>query len=467
MSISWDRQAAAHLARRAGFGATPAELDALTQMGLDAAVDQLINYEAIDNSALESELAGLTSVTFPALTPVYDLATTNGLRKWFLHRMVFTKRPFEEKMTYFWNGHWTSGIAKVQGVTLMLNQNKTQRQYALGKFDDIVVKMSQDPAMLIWLDNATSRAGRPNENYSRELMELFTLGVDKYTQTDVTETARALTGWTVQGYRGTDNYNGATFLDSAAFHDNGSKTILGQTGNWNGYDAIRIILEYADEKGSVSGQFLATTLWTFFAYHDPPDWIVQELTGVYVSSGRSIKAVMDHLFHMPEFYEPHTRKVLVRSPVEFAVAALRQLQAKSDMSAPVNSLSTMGQFLFDPVDAKGPEGDMTWINTGTVFARASLMNAVVTNRGNTGTRIDVAALLAGKSLATATDVVDALTDRLGLADATPQTKAVWAKYVDSRSDGSKGFWQNTSSAIDQKVRGVIHLMLTSPDFHLG
>jgi len=467
MSISWDRQAAAHLARRAGFGATPAELDALTQMGLDAAVDQLINYEAIDNSALESELAGLTSVTLPATVPVYDLATTNGLRKWFLHRMVFTKRPLEEKMTYFWNGHWTSGIAKVQGVTLMLNQNKTQRQYALGKFDDIVVKMSQDPAMLIWLDNATSRAGRPNENYSRELMELFTLGVDKYTQTDVTETARALTGWTVQGYRGADNYNGATFLDNAAFHDNGSKTILGQTGAWNGYDAIRILLEYADEKGSVSGQFLATTLWTFFAYHDPPDWIVQELAGVYVSSGRSIKAVMDHLFRMPEFYEPHTRKVLVRSPVEFAVAALRQLQAKSDMSAPINSLATMGQFLFDPLDAKGPEGDMTWINTGTVFARASLMNAVVTNRGNTGTRIDVAALLAGKSLATATDVVDALTDRLGLADVTPQTKAVWAKYVDSKSDGSKGFWQNTSSAIDQKVRGVIHLMLTSPDFHLA
>src|SRR6266851_4696632 len=167
MSISWDREAAAHLARRAGFGATPAELDSLVKLGPDAAVDQLVNYDAIDNSAFENDLQALTSFVPPATAPVYDLSNTTGLRKWFLHRMVFTKRPLEEKMAYFWNLHWTSGISKVQGVTLMLNQNKTERLNALGKFDDLVVAMSQDPAMLVWLDNATSRAGRPNENYAR------------------------------------------------------------------------------------------------------------------------------------------------------------------------------------------------------------------------------------------------------------------------------------------------------------
>jgi uncharacterized protein (DUF1800 family) len=320
--------------------------------------------------------------------------------------------------------------------------------------------------MLVWLDNATSRAGRPNENYARELMELFTLGVDEYTQADVTDLARALTGWTVQGYTGADNYNGARFLDNAAFHDNGVKTILGQTGNWNGYDAIRIILEASDEQGSVSGRFLSRKLWTYFAYHDPPDGVVQELTGVYVSSGRSIRAVVDHLFRMPEFYEGHARKVLVRSPVEYTVALLRQLEAKTDMSTPVNNLVAMGQPLFNPSDAKGPEGDMDWINTGTVFARASMTNAIVTNRGSSGTRIDLAQLLAGKTLTTPTDVVNALADRLGLADAPPQVKAAWAKYVDSKSDGSRGYWQNTSAQVDQKVRGLLHLMLTSSDYHL-
>ena len=468
MSISWDREAAAHLARRAGFGATPAELDSLVKLGPDAAVDQLVNYDAIDNSAFENDLQALTSFVPPATAPVYDLSNTTGLRKWFLHRMVFTKRPLEEKMAYFWNLHWTSGISKVQGVTLMLNQNKTERLYALGKFDDLVVAMSQDPAMLVWLDNATSRAGRPNENYARELMELFTIGVDNYTQTDVTEVARALTGWTLVAgsYTGADKYNGAKFQDNPAIHDNGTKTILGQTGNWNGYDAIRILLDDTDSQGSVSGRFLSKKLWTFFAYHDPPDWVVAELAGVYVSSGRSIKAVVDHLLRMPEFYEPHARQALVRSPVEYTVAALRQLEAKTDMSVPVNSLTTLGQFLFDPSDAKGPEGDMTWINTGTVFTRASLTNAVVSNRGTTGTRFDPAALLAGKTLATATDVVEALVDRFGLANVSPQTKAVWAKFVDAKSDGSRGFWQNTSSVFDQKVRGVIHLMLTSPDYNL-
>src|SRR5262249_11555638 len=366
MSITWDREAAAHLARRAGFGATPAELDSWVAAGLDETVDLLVNYGGVDNSALESDLQTLTSIVPPATTPVYDLSRIDGVRRWFLHRMVFTKRPLEEKMTYLWNLWWTSGITKVQGVTLMLNQNRTMRQYALGKFDDMVVAISQDPAMLIWLDNAISRVGRPNENYARELMELFTLGVDKYTQTDVTEVARALTGWTVQGYTGTDNYNGAKFLDNAQQHDNGSKTILGQIGNWNGRDAIRIILEYSNNAGSVSGRFVANKLWEFFAYNDPPDWVIDELTGVYVSSGRSIKAMVQHIFLMPEFYEAHARKVLVRSPVEYVVSALRQLEAKTDMSTPATDLISMGQALFDPSDAKGPEGDLDWINTGTV-----------------------------------------------------------------------------------------------------
>ncbi len=465
MSIIWDREAAAHLARRAGFGATPAELDEYVRIGFDATVGRFIDYAETDNSALDTALQALTQADPPAI-PVYDLSRIDGLRKYFLHRMVFTKRPLEEKMTYLWNLWWTSGISKVLGATLLLNQNWTMRQYAQGKFDDIVLAISQDPAMLVWLDNFTSRAGRPNENYARELMELFTLGVDNYTQTDVTEVARALTGWTVQGYSAIDKHNGATFLDNASAHDNGSKTILGQTGNWNGADAIRIILEHTDARGSVSGRFVANKLWTFFGYHDPPGWVVQELSDVYVSSGRSIRAVIDHLFRMPEFYEPHTRKVLVRSPVEYTVAALRQLEATTDMSVPAGDLIAMGQALFDPPDARGPEGDMDWINTGTVFARASTVNKFVTNRGMAGTRIDLPRLLAGGNLDTATDVVDALIDRFGLSDVPPQTRAVWAAYVDSRSDGSRGYWQNTASQADVKVRGLIHLMLTSADYHL-
>src|SRR5229473_2688762 len=294
MTINWTRDAAAHLLRRAGFGGTPSEIDALYAKGsVEAAVSSLVDYTSIDISAYEASLAAKN----------YNLLQTRGVQQWFLDRMAFSPRPLEEKMTYFWNLHWTSGISKVQGVTLIFNQNKTERQYAMGKFDDYVVKISQDPAMLVWLDNWLSRNQRPNENYARELMELFTLGVSSgYTQTDVTEVARALTGWTLQGYTQADGYNGAFFVDNPAFHDNGTKTILGQTGNWNQLQAIAILLNTTDARGSVSGRFIGAKLWKFFAYDDPPDFIVDQLAGIYVSSGRVIREVVRAIFLSPEFY---------------------------------------------------------------------------------------------------------------------------------------------------------------------
>src|SRR5215470_9823291 len=201
-SINWTRDAAAHLLRRAGFGGTPAEIDALYAKGLEGAVSSLVDYDSVDTSAYEAALAAKN----------YNLLTLRGITTWFLDRMAFSPRPLEEKMTYFWNLHWTSGISKVKGATLILNQNRTERQHAMGAFDDLVVAISQDPAMLVWLDNATNRVGQPNENYGRELMELFTLGIDQYSQTDVTEVARALTGWTITGYNRATNYDAATFV---------------------------------------------------------------------------------------------------------------------------------------------------------------------------------------------------------------------------------------------------------------
>src|SRR5262245_57952324 len=292
MSVNWTRDAAAHLYRRAGFGGTPSEIDALYARGLEGAVSWFVDYDAIDVTAYEAALAARN----------YNLGRLTGLQQWFLDRMAFSPRPLEEKMTYFWNLHWTSGLAKVKGETLILNQNQTERGYALGRFDDLVLAISQDPAMLVWLDNATNRAGRPNENYARELMELFTLGIGHYTQTDVTEVARALTGWTVQNYNRATNYDAAIFVDRADFHDSGVKTILGQTGNWDGYDAIEIILGLTDSSGSVSGRFLAGKLWSFFAGTDAPSAVVDALQSVYVTSGHSLRELVRALFLRDEFW---------------------------------------------------------------------------------------------------------------------------------------------------------------------
>jgi len=456
-AVNWTRDAAAHLLRRAGFGGTPSEIDSLFARGLEGAVAYLVDYESIDPTAYEASLAAKN----------YNMLTTRGIQQWFLDRMAFSPRPLEEKLTYFWNLHWTSGIAKVRGVTLILNQNKTERQYAVGKFDDLAVKISQDPAMLYWLDNWLSRATRPNENYARELMELFTIGVDNYTQTDVTEAARALTGWTIQGYTQADNYNGAFFVDNPAFHDNGSKTILGQTGNWNGLDAIRVILDRTDSRGSVSGRFIGGKLWKFFAYDNPPSYVVDQLASLWVSTGRSIREMVRAIFLSPEFYEAHTRKSWVRSPVEYAVATVRMLEGASDFSAGVNALSGMGQILFNPEDAKGWDWGTSWMNTGTLFSRASLANTEATNRGSAGTRFDAAKLLAGKDASTADKVVDILADRLNIADVSSDVRAAWIVYMNANDDGSRGTWTNTAANVDKKVRGLVHLMLTSPAFHLA
>lgn len=455
--VAWTREAAAHLLRRAGFGGTPAEIDDLYGRGLEGAVSRLVDYESISLTDYESAL----------LAKNYNLTNLRGIQQWFLDRMAFSPRPLEEKMTYFWNLHWTSGISKVRGVTLILNQNRTERQSAVARFDDLVLRISQDPAMLVWLDNWLNRAGRPNENYGRELMELFTLGIGHYTETDVREVARALTGWTVQNYRQTDDYNGATFQDNPAIHDSGAKTILGQTGNWNGADAIRIILNHSDAAGSVSGRFIGAKLWTFFAYENPPQYVVDELAAAYASSDHSIREVVRRILLHPEFYEAHTRKTWVRSPAEYGVAVVRMVEATSDFDVAARQLGTMGQVLFNPEDAKGWDWGTSWMNTGTLFARSTMVNTICTNRGTTGTRFDPNRLLAGRDASTAEKVVDILSDRFNVADVSPKVRASWVEYMNASDDGSRGNWTNTTTNVDKKVRGLVHLMLTGPAFHLG
>ncbi len=456
-SVDWDRDAAAHLLRRAGFGGTPAEIDALAARGMEGAVSSLVDFDSIDMTAFEAALAAKG----------YNLLQVKGIQQWFLDRMANSPRPLEEKMTYFWNLHWTSGVSKVKGVTLMLNQNKTQRQYALGKFDDLVLKISQDPAMLVWLDNWLNKAANPNENYAREVMELFTLGIGNYTQTDVTELARAFTGWTVQGYQKADNWNGATFVVNAKVHDDGNKTILGQTGPWSGTDAISILLNHADARGSVSGRFLGAKLWTFFAYANPPDFVVDQLAAVWVSSRRSIREMLRAIFTSSEFYESHARGTWARSPVEYSVASIRMLEGSSDFATPAATLAGMGQTLFDPSDAKGWDWGLSWLNTGTLFNRSTLTNTLASNRGSTGTRFDPNRILQGHDASTADKVVDIVAGRLNVGSVTSSVRQAWIDYMNTNDAGQRVFWTNTAGNIDKKVRGLVHLMLTSPEFQFA
>ncbi|MBC7855866.1 MAG: DUF1800 family protein, partial [Pirellulaceae bacterium] len=216
------RREAAHLFRRAGFAATSRELDETVKLGPREAAKKLV-------AASEGDFAGKMH-TFAQTV----LATNNSqtLAAWWLHRLLHTPAPLLEKTTLFWHSHFASSSAKVTDTRLMFNQNELLRRYALGKFEPLVLGIARDPAMLIYLDSATNRKTRPNENFAREVMELFVLGIGNYTEKDIQELARCFTGWEIQY---------GAFKFNRYQHDYGSKTVVGKTGNFDGGDSVRVL----------------------------------------------------------------------------------------------------------------------------------------------------------------------------------------------------------------------------------
>ncbi|HJQ70345.1 MAG TPA: DUF1800 family protein, partial [Blastocatellia bacterium] len=289
-SITYDE--AAHLLRRMGFGGPPDEIDALVARGREGAVDFLINYSQIDNKPLDDILAA--SFDF---TDVRDNRKVNQgeIRRLWFTRMIHSRRQFEEKMTLFWHNHFATALSKVQDI-LMYNQNVMLRANALERFDTLLKKVAEDPAMIIWLDGNTNVLGSPNENFSRELEELFTMGINdvvtgeaNYTENDVKEIARAFTGYNFRTNRNASTIeNLFQFFINPARHDNTAKTVYGQTANFSGDDIITII---AARKST--GRYLVKKLFDFFVYpitsSSADRQTVEKFASLYVSSDHSIK----------------------------------------------------------------------------------------------------------------------------------------------------------------------------------
>lgn len=390
----WNAEKAAHLLRRAGFGGTPEEIQRLTRMGRDRAVDSLVDYQAIPQTHAEYPASRLIDDfprrQFGRLEPeqrmrlqrvVQQLGAGSlaSLQDWWLQRMVVTPRPLEEKMTLFWHGHFTSGFREVRRPGFMYAQNALLRQHALGDFRTLLMGISRDAAMLTYLDNGKNVKAHPNENYARELMELFTMGEGHYTEQDVKEAARAFTGWTA----GPDG----AFVVRARQHDDGPKTFLGRTGNFDGEDIIRIILEEP-----ATARFLAAKLWRFFVEPDPPPGIVEALADELRMTDYDLREAMRTIFRSDAFYE--ARFTLIKSPVELMVCAARQLEVPIEDLRLVNqSMNQMGQELFQPPNVKGWDGGRSWITTSTLFIRYNTMKALLEGTPGRGSRPRIAALM--------------------------------------------------------------------------
>ncbi len=297
----WTRREAAHLFRRAGFAASHEELQSATQHALDEAVASLVHDRGSDT--FQSEMEALARTV---------LATNNpqGLANWWLYRILHTPDPLLEKTTLFWHGHFATSADKVQDTELMYQQNHTLRTYALGEFEPLVQAISRDPAMLIYLDSVTNRKAHPNENYARELMELFCLGEGNYTEEDVQQLARCFTGWEVRR---------KVFYFNRFQHDTGTKKILGQEGDFGGEQAVQIVLQHPS-----AAQFISAKLVHYFVMDEPrvDAVLIEPLAQQLRENGFVIGPVIERILNSQLFYSEWSVGRKIRSPIEMAMGML-------------------------------------------------------------------------------------------------------------------------------------------------
>jgi uncharacterized protein (DUF1800 family) len=452
------RRRVARLFARAGFGATVAEVDQWAAAGYTATVDHLLGFATSAGRSDDLEALALQQ-TGQADDPKAP-PNPEPYQRWWLQRMASTTYPLEEKLTLYWHGHFATGYVKVRRLALMLGQNRLLRSQAAGDFRALCKAITADPAMLIWLDGDTNRTGRPNENYGREFMELFTLGHDAgYTQNDVREAARAFTGYTV------DALGNAAF--NAALHDAGPKTILGQTGAWGPADVVDIVLD-RHPQGPVAAHHVAGRLAAFLHRPDPEPQVVAAMAGAFVASGYQIKPMVRALLLRPEFTDGGARNI--KSPAELVAGTIRGLDlARGDgalgfveslLGQPGNGTAlsdllahhcgAMGQVLFDPPNVAGWYGGTSWANTATLLARynfAARAAQLVTD-DQLGTVLDGSPVPAPQPWM----------QRLGLLELLPGTSAAIGGYVAAA---------RAAHADDRTVaRGVLTLLLASPDYNL-
>ncbi|MSQ28596.1 MAG: DUF1800 domain-containing protein [Dehalococcoidia bacterium] len=428
----------AHLLRRAGFSGSKSELDGYTALGFEATVDYLLNYDAVADPIQER----LDAFDF-------DSDDREALRRWWMIRMVHSTRPLQEKMTLFWHGLLTSGFSKVNSAGLLRRQNEFFRANALSNFRDIMRGISKDAAMLIWLDGRGSRKQHPNENYARELMELFTMGEGNYTEQDVLQAARAFTGWRV-------SQEGEVTLSRTAF-DGGSKTFLGRTGRFSAGDIVDIILEQP-----ATAAYLSRRLFSFFAYRNPPPPFVEMLSGVYFNSGYDIKAMVRAILLSEEFSSATAYRSQVRSPVDLAVGVHRAWGLETDGQYPANGARNMGQDVFDPPNVAGWPGGPAWLNSASWMSRANFVNGLVIRRkGPPATVIDLSSVVAANGISGPKQFKAFVTRLLLDGNLSPEVDALLSEYL----FGSQPLTLEPRS-LDRKGRTLVYLLMASPEYQL-
>jgi uncharacterized protein (DUF1800 family) len=396
----WSRDRAAHLLERAGFGGTPSEVARLAAMSPSQAVRSLVYYRGSQNPLPPFEDSGAFDPGLDPFAPsrpaATDLAKASGealgvkakpagnrklqqvadrylywkrvtkleterVAYWWANRMLLTQRPLEEKMALFWHGHFATGDEKVQDYRKMLQQNELLRAKATGSFRDLLISVSQDPAMLASLDAGVNVKGAPNENFAREIMELFTMGVGNYSEKDIQEAARAFTGW---------NYKGLGYVMNPQQHDDGLKTVLGNSGNFDGVQVIDLIL--AKE---VTSEYIANKLYRYFVREDVTPAMQVKLGKLLRDTQFEIAPFLETLFESRDFYSDASVSTRIKPPVELTVSTYRKLGLTQVPGIPDFNVLTesMGQKLLNPPNVAGWASGKSWITPGLLLVRGNFV----------------------------------------------------------------------------------------------
>ncbi len=479
---------AQHLLQRAGFGGTPDQVRLLADWGPEKSVAHLVHYEdapaqPVREDAFRADirvplspeeriryrraLAAQDEETVAAFRrfeqeqQAADRRQIRNVQRWWLQRMIETPRPFEEKMTLFYHGHFATSYRTIENSWHLFCQNQMFRRYANGNFADLCFNIIRDPAMLAYLDNNESTRDAPNENLARELMELFTLGEGEgYTESDIKEGARALTGYSFY-------YN--DFIFNEQQHDDGQKRIFGKSGRFNGDDFVKMILGRTQ-----CSVFLCSKLYRYFV-NDVPGGFTREAVAVVNDMARllraekyNVAAPLEALFRSRHFYDAANRNARIKSPTQLVVQAVRMYQPPvRDLNILLDALDLMGQSLFFPPSVKGWEGGRAWINTSTLFTRQNILVHLLTGR-----------MPAGYSAASGEYGFDALRLLAHLAEAGPLELEPTIEYLlkmhfgpepsTPRRDTLMAFAQQHSGRVSNDlVVGLLSLITAMPEYQLA
>jgi uncharacterized protein (DUF1800 family) len=506
---SWTPAEAAHLIRRAGFGAAPDEIKRIHALGREAAVDWLLGAADPDDAFPAPAWSAPESLREVArqrieqrrelqraqrrIDPADEAATRRAaddrrklqqefqreqrrqgldIQRIWWNRILSTNAPLREKMTLFWHDHFASSLQKVRQPALMLQQNERFRSHAFGSFHELTRDIVTDPAMMIFLDVQTSRRGNPNENFAREVFELFTLGEGQYTEEDVREAARAFTGYQLNRLTGTSTHNRRQW-------DDGTKTVFGKSGRFTGTDVIDLVFERPDPS-----RFISRKIWAYFAYEEPPEPAVEAMAKILRENDHRIEPLLRAIFLSREFYQPEVIGNQIKSPVQFLAQMLHELEiSEPPQGFLLNAQGQLGQMLYNPPNVAGWDHGKAWINTNTLLARYNLAGFITT-----GSETSAQALAApgmgggGGGMAAAarrtarrwngpdyealvprplrddpTVVVDHLMDRFGLAAAPARARESFIEFATAK---------HGIVFTNKEVGELCHLMLSTPYYQL-